>query len=91
VILQFLVDTLINVLETILSVLPTVPAMPSSIVTAGTWITDQIGNSIAFLNMIYGTTLLSAIMIAVVAMFTFEWVYHTTLWVIHKVPIIGID
>lgn len=90
-IFQFILDAILATVTAIFTVLPSAPALPSAISTAGTWVVTQVSNSIAFLNMIYGTTLLAAIIVVAIGIFTFEWIYHTVMWIIHKVPLIGVD
>lgn len=90
-IIQFVLDILLGVVKLIFSVLPTVPAMPSAITSASSWVTDQISNAMSIINMVYGDTLMAAITIVIVAMFTFEWLYHSAMWIIRKVPIWNIE
>jgi len=91
VIFQFILDTILTVIKGVFYILPTVPATPSAISTAGTWVTDQISGAMAVLNMVYGATLLAAIMVVIIAMFTFEWIYHTIMWIVRKLPMIGVS
>lgn len=74
----------------LLSILPTLPAMDSGVVSAGAWVTTQVSNTISVLNWIFGSTLLAAIMVVVLALFNFEWVYHSIMWIVHKIPMINV-
>jgi hypothetical protein len=69
---------------------PTLPAIPSAISTAGAWVTDTIASVTSVLQMIYGSTLLTAIVLVIVGIFGFETVYHLVLWVLKKIPVINI-
>lgn len=89
-IINFIVDSMLSVLKLIFGILPNVPAIPTAISDGGTWITDQISSVIGVLNMVYGQTLMAAIMVVVIAMFSFDWVYHTAMWIIRKIPVINI-
>lgn len=66
------------------------PATPGSVSSAGGWIIKQVGSVIAILNWVFGNALLAAIMIVVIAMFTWEYIYAATMWVIRKIPMINI-
>jgi hypothetical protein len=89
-IFEFFLSAIIFVVEAILTLIPNVPAVPSAISSAGTWVTTQIANSMSFLTMIYGGVLLTAIILVIIAMFSFEFLYFILLWVVRKLPI-GID
>jgi len=86
-IIEFFVAAIIFLVEAILGVIPNVPATPTAISTAGSWVITQVSNSMAFLTMIYGSTLLTAIIVVVVGMFSFEFLYHTIMWTVRKLPV----
>jgi hypothetical protein len=81
---------LIALVQLIFGVLPNAPATPQSVIDGGAWITDQIGSVIAVLNYVFGATLLAAIMVVVIAMFTWEYIYAASMWIIRKIPMINI-
>ena len=75
---------------TIFNVIPDLPDMPTSIVDAGEWVTTEIESVISVIRMLLGSTLLDAVVVVIIAMFTFEKIYHTALWVLKKIPMINI-
>jgi len=83
---NFIVNAIVSLVTAILSVLPTAPATPTVIVNAGQWTIDTINGVISVLRMIYGGTLLDAIIVVIVALFTFDKVYHATMWILRKIP-----
>ena len=84
------INAVFGVITTILGVLPNAPATPPEVSAAGAWITTQVTNVIGILNMLYGTALLSAIMLVIIAMFNWEWIYHSTMWLVRKIPVVNI-
>lgn len=89
-ILMLIIAVFISLVELILGVLPNAPATPQAVTDGGAWIVDQIASTIAVLNYVFTAPLLAAIMIVVIAMFTWEWVYHSTMWLIRKIPALHI-
>lgn len=81
---------LMALVQLIFGIFPNAPATPQAVIDGGSWITDQIGSVIAVLNYVFGSTLLAAIMVVVVAMFTWEYIYHAAMWLIRKIPMINI-
>lgn len=89
-IIDFLISSMLGFIRVVFGILPSVPATPQSVIDGGQWITDQISAVISVLNMVYTPALLAATLIIIVGMFTFEWIYHTAMWIIRKVPFINI-
>lgn len=86
IIMKLVLDLLIA----IFGILPTLPAMPSVIVTAGNWVLTQVGNFTSVINMVFGSTLATAIFVIIIGLFTFEWIYHSTMWLLTKIGVLGI-
>jgi len=89
-ILEFISTLIMGAMIALFDALPDLPAMPSSIATAGDWTIDQIGNVVSMLSMLYTPTLLAAIVVVCLALFGFEFLYRQFLWVLKKIPIINI-
>ena len=81
---------LIALVQVIFGIFPNAPATPQAVIDGGSWITDQIGSVVAVLNYVFGSTLLAAIMVVVVAMFTWEYIYAAAMWLVRKIPMINI-
>ena len=89
-IIEFIVNSLISVLKTVFSPLPNVPATPSAIVSGATWVTTTISGVVSLLRYVYGDALFTAIIVVVVALLNFEWIYHSLMWVVRKIPMVNI-
>lgn len=89
-IVAFIIGTFLTIMQGILSVLPTIPTTPASVVSGGSWVTTQVGAVISVLNMLFSPTLVAASMIIIIGVFNFEWVYHVTLWVLKKIPMFNV-
>lgn len=89
-IFTLIVVGLIALVQLILGVLPNAAATPQTVIDGGQWIIDSIASVIAVLNYVYGSVLLAAIMVVVIAMFTWEYVYAAIMWLIRKIPAINI-
>jgi hypothetical protein len=87
---DFIVSIFVGITTTILAVLPSVPATPQGIVDGGQWIIDQVASVISVLNMLFTPALMATIVVVIIAMFSFEGIYHATMWVIRKIPVINI-
>jgi hypothetical protein len=85
-----IIHVVMSAVSALLSILPTLPAMDSGVVSAGSWVTTQVGAVIAVLNWIFTPSLMAAIVVIIVALFNFEWVYHSVMWIVHKIPIISV-
>jgi hypothetical protein len=70
-----------DLLTTVFSVFPSLPQMPTAIVDGSSFIITTVGNSAAFLSVLYGNELYVAILFAVVALFNFEHLYHFTQYI----------
>lgn len=85
-----LIHAILGIVSNILSVFPSLPSMDVSIVTAGAWLSTTLAQGAAFAQFIYGSTLYHAIIALVAAVWAFEPIYHTVMWVIKKIPIINV-
>ncbi len=90
-ILNFIIKGILGIVKTILGILPNVPATPTAVSSGGQWIIDQIAAVTSVLSMVYTDTLLTAIIVVILAMYSFEWIYHSTLWLLRKIPMLNIN
>jgi hypothetical protein len=89
-IFNFIIHSMLLMVQSIFSILPTIPATPTAITSGAGWVTDQIVSIISILRMVYGSALLSAIVVILIAILNFEWIYHTSMWIIRKIPVLNI-
>lgn len=89
-VVTFIIHSMLSLIQTVLGVLPNVPATPQAVIDGGTWIVNQVAGVVSLLNVIFSSTLMTATIVIVVAMFTFEWIYHTVMWIVRKIPMINV-
>jgi len=89
-IVTFIITTLLNVVKTVMGILPTVPAMPQPVIDAGNWVISTIIGMVSLLTMLYGTTLFAALIVVGLALLNFTWIYHTIMWIVRKIPMVNI-
>jgi len=89
-IIDAMVHGILSVVETIMSIFPTLPPIDSSIVTAGNWIVTTVGEGAAFASFVYGSTLLAALVGVAIVVWAFEPIYHVVMWVIKKIPFLNV-
>lgn len=89
-IITFIITSLITLIAVLITPIPTLPDIPTAISDAGDWLIDQVESVVGILNLVYGHTLLVAIMVVVAGMFSFTTVYHSIMWIVRKIPIINV-
>lgn len=89
-IFQALFYVLLGILQVIVAPIPTLPTTPTAVTSAGGWAVTQVDNVIGVLRLVYGTTLLAAMFVIIIALFNFEWVYHSLMWLVRKLPFLSI-
>lgn len=88
-IINVIINVLLEFLQLIVSPIPAVPAAPEAIVDGGAWIVSAISDVIGILRLVYGQTLLTALVVVFVGIYVFEWAYHSIMWIIRKIPMIN--
>jgi len=89
-ILTLIIVGLMELVNVILGVMPTLPAIPSTISDGGAWVITAISGVVGILNYIYSPTLLAAVVGVIVLLLSFDTIYHTAMWVIRKIPYINV-
>jgi len=89
-IIDFIIQTFVTVTKGIFYVLPTIPATPQAVVDGGNWVITTIGGVMGILNMLFTPTLMAAVVLIAIGIFNFEWIYHSVMWVLKKIPILNI-
>lgn len=88
--ISLIVSGIFNFLYIVFDLLPSLPPISETISSAGAGILSVISNVAGILQMVYGQVLFSAIFTLVLVLINFEWVYHTILWILKKIPVLGI-
>lgn len=89
-IINGILSIILNFLTGLFVLVPTFPAIDPSIASAGTWITNFLSEGVAFAQFIFGVTFYDAVIAVAVAIWAFEPVYHSLMWVLRKIPILSI-
>jgi hypothetical protein len=89
-IFNFMINILIGTVKLILGILPNVVATPQAIVDGGDWVITTISGVISVLSMVLSAPLLAACVVVIIGMFTFEWIYHSVMWILRKIPMVNI-
>lgn len=89
-IVLFILGVFLSAIQGMLGILPNVPATPQGIIDGGQWTIDQVTAVISVLNMLFTPGLVAAVMIVIIATFNFTWIYHATMWIIKKIPMLNV-
>jgi len=80
--------TLVNlILQAVLGVLPDLPAISSDITDAGDWLIDTTARVVFVPFHLLGVGFTLAMFSAIVALLSFDYLYHFVMWVVRKLPI----
>ena len=90
-----LIETLINwglqLLNAILNVLDILPDMPASVVSALDSFFDLIFDNLSLLNFFLPVTYVASFVLVAVLVENFEHIYSAVMWVLRKIPMLGIE
>jgi len=90
VIFTAILTVLLAIVMGVFGILPDVPPIPTAIADASQDVIDFVGQGTSLLAVIFTPALLSAAVVVILAMFFFSKVYHVTMWVLKKIPLLGI-
>lgn len=86
-VLELVWETLKALVMVVLGILPDLPDMPSAIAAAAQSVTNWFQTTHDILVILLGQSFMSAAMVIIVGLFTFEYIYHGVMWVVKKLPI----
>ncbi|MEI7632537.1 MAG: hypothetical protein WCJ60_04435 [bacterium] len=84
-ILQILIVGIVTFIGFIISLVPAIPAVPTIIATSGEWIITQVIGLVSVLRVIYGSALLTAIVLVAVTLLNFDYAYNIVMWIYRKI------
>lgn len=87
---ELIISSIVTLIKAVLSVLPSVPATPTAVISGGQWAIDQIVSVVSLLTMLFSAPLFVAMVAVGGSIIAFEAVYHVVMWVLKKVPMISI-
>lgn len=86
----FLVAAGISLLLGVFALLPDVPEVSSEIVDMTDIFIDGVGNFAGLMNYLFSAPLFTASIVSLLVIFNFENVYHGIMWILRKIPVLGI-
>lgn len=86
----FIVITAIALLVTVFAVMPDLPATPETLVYIQNTFNDVLLFAIQFIRYFLTPQLTFVMVMVIIAVFAFEPVYHGIMWILRKIPILGI-
>lgn len=83
---QFFLSVIGGFVKLVFSILPDVPAMPM-------WVSDSLDafmtvvlDGVALVSYLYSPLILAFIFTTAVVIINFEYLYRSTMWIVHKLP-----
>lgn len=89
-IINILITFFFTVQTAFMDLFPSIPAIDSEISDGGDFVLDVINDVAGVLTLIYSHGLLQAIFAITIIIVAFEPIYHTTMWVLKKIPMLNI-
>lgn len=90
-----IVESVMNLIKMVilsfLSILPTIPQMPSNFVNDVDLVLDTIFNNLDLLGVFIRPSTLIIIAPLLIVIINFERIYHFGMWILRKIPFIGIQ
>ena len=86
-VLELIWEALKALVMVVLGVLPDLPDMPSTIESAAQNVTGWFQKTHDILEIYLGQSFMTAALVIVIGLFTFEYIYHAVMWIIKKLPI----
>lgn len=89
-IIDWLINSVQSLITTAFGVLPSLPSMPQPIVDAGNWFTDTVIGMAHLFAYFYTPFFFGAILWLLITLLAFEQIYHLTMWILKKIPVINV-
>ena len=90
-----LIETLttwgLNLLNAVLNILDVLPDMPTSVVAALDDFFDLIFGNLSVLNFFLPVSYVTGFVLVAVLVENFEHIYSAVMWVLRKIPVLGIE
>lgn len=85
-----IVHVFLLVIEGIVNLFPSIPAISADVTGATTWLLNLISSGVYYVQQIVSVPLYDAILGIIVAIWGFEYIYHPIMWALKKIPILNI-
>lgn len=90
-ILTAILTLVVTVIEGIFVVLPTIPAMPESIINSIDWFLDTIFATWDLFTLFVRPSTINLVVPLALTMIYFEEIYKGVMFIVRKIPLLGID
>lgn len=85
-----IITAAIALLAGVFVLMPDLPPIPSAIDTSINTALDLMQQGIYLIAYLIGAPLFYATIVVLIAVFAFEPIYHLIIWVLRKIPVLGI-
>lgn len=89
-VLTYIIHLVLDWFGSLISILPAIPAAPDSFVQGGEWIIDSLSSIISLIKFFFVDGFVAAASAALVAIIFFKQGYQLTMWILRKIPGLGI-
>lgn len=89
-IIDWILTAVQTLITTVFGILPNLPAMPQVIVDAGNWFVNTVTSMAHLFAYFYTPTFFNIVLVLLGLLLGFEQIYHLTMWIIKKVPVINV-
>ncbi len=86
----FLVIAGIALLTTVFIAMPNIPPVPPELIAFQSGFNDILLTAIQFLRYIFSPALIYVALVVITAVFLGEPIYHGIMWILRKIPVLGI-
>ena len=80
----------IALITTAFAVMPPLPATPPYLLSFNEQLADILQNGVLFLQYLFTPILLTTTIVVIIAIFAAEPIYHSIMWILRKIPMVGI-
>lgn len=90
-IITSIIGGLLMIVQLPFMLLPALPDVPQSMYDSLQWITNSLGQPMAFLRYLYTPTFFNIFFTVTIAILTLEFAYRLAMWVLRKIPFFAIS
>lgn len=85
-IVEFLMSVISALVQGVLGLIPSIPAMPGWVDTAADYLLNSLAGVVGILVYLYTSQLFLFVLTTFVVIIGFEHLYHLAMWIIRKLP-----
>lgn len=88
-IIDFIISVFATFVKGVFYILPSLPDMPEPITSGGDWLINTVTSVASVLTMVYSPALMAIMISTAILLLNFEHIYHVTMWILRKIPVIN--